>query len=343
MESGRLQRAKTAGDVLFDVETGDTEVGLGPAGNRFQTPGYEALAQREKEAELAEDIRLMYVATTRARDHLAVSLYRTIKDQKSRVALIAKHMEGADDLWQPVTVAEAPPPLALRDTEGIASDDTQQARQQWIDERTQLLQERTRPLSMAATALAQVVKEETEVPEEPWRRGRAASNVGRAVHAVLQSVDLATGQGLEDTARAQAAAEGIPQSEQEVARLARVALDSDTVARAVASGRWWREVPVGTPVGETVLEGFIDLLFEEEDGLVVVDYKTDALETEGELAARIGHHRIQAGAYAFTLQETTGHRVKEVVLLFLQPRQEVILTDILALMAEAQQALLTVQ
>ena len=51
---------------------------------------------------------------------------------------------------------------------------------------------------------------------------------------------------------------------------------------------------MGAPVGETDLEGFIDLLFEEEGALVVVDYKTDSLETEEEIAARLGHYRIQA-------------------------------------------------
>ena len=43
------------------------------------------------------------------------------------------------------------------------------------------------------------------------RRGRAATSRGRAVHAVLQVIDLATGAGLDDLARAQAAAEGIPE------------------------------------------------------------------------------------------------------------------------------------
>ena len=99
---------------------------------------------------------------------------------------------------------------------------------------------------------------------------------------------------------------------------------------------------MGAPVGETVLEGFIDLLFEEEGALVVVDYKTDSLETEEEIAARSGHYRIQAGAYALALQEATGGSVKEVVLLFLQPRQEVVMRDVSALMDEARDALAAV-
>jgi ATP-dependent helicase/nuclease subunit A len=280
----------------------------------------------------------MYVAATRARDHLVVSLYRTASDEKSRAALIAQHMEGAQDLWQPVEAEAVELEASSVETTVLALEDTPKARQEWLDQRAGLLRDRARPTAIAATALAQVVKEDLGIPEEPWRRGRAGTSLGRAVHAVLQTVDLTTGQGLEAIARAQAAAEGMPHRETEVARLARVALKSDIVHRAVASGRWWREVPVGAPVGETVLEGFIDLLFEEEDGLVVVDYKTDVVETEEELAERSEHYRIQAGAYALAVQIATGRTVKEVALLFLQPHQEVVLAHVDAITKEAQLA-----
>jgi hypothetical protein len=43
----------------------------------------------------------------------------------------------------------------------------------------------------------------------PWQKGRYVSAIGRAVHAVLQTVDLATGQGLAEAGAAQAAAEGV--------------------------------------------------------------------------------------------------------------------------------------
>ena len=116
--------------------------------------------------------------------------------------------------------------------------------------------------------------------------------MGRAVHAVLQSIDLATGDGLEERARAQAAAEGIPGREGEIARLARVAVESSIVRRAVASGRLWREVPVAVPIGNGSLQGFIDLLFEEPDGLVVVDYKTDSIVSD-ETREAIDRYRLQ--------------------------------------------------
>ena len=136
-----------------------------------------------------------------------------------------------------------------------------------------------RPSFVSATSLGRLSGEDKGEPEspEPWRRGRAGTSVGRAVHAVLQAIDLASGADIDDRARAQAAAEGIPEREDEIGRLARTAVESDVVKRAVASGRFWREVPVAAAVGGGSLHGFIDLLFEEEDGLVVVDYKTDSV------------------------------------------------------------------
>ena len=150
-------------------------------------------------------------------------------------------------------------------------------------------------------------------------------------------MDLATGAGLEAIARAQATAEGLPDREDEVLDLARVALGSQVVKRAVASGKLWREVPVAAPIGGGVLEGFIDLLFEEEDGLVVVDYKTDALEAD-QTPEAADRYRVQGGAYALALQRVTGKPIKEVVFLFLQPRREEILRNVADLQDQADSA-----
>ena len=121
-----------------------------------------------------------------------------------------------------------------------------EARARWEEQRENLIGKMGRPSFAAATALGrqkQEDKEERETPE-PWRRGRAGTSVGRAVHAVLQSIDLATGDGIADRARAQAVAECVPGQEDEIARLSRIAVESDVVKRAVSSGCLWREVPV---------------------------------------------------------------------------------------------------
>jgi ATP-dependent helicase/nuclease subunit A len=195
-----------------------------------------------------------------------------------------------------------------------------------VERRQATLQRQSRPVAVAATTLARIAKEEVR-SEEPWKKGRGGTSLGRAVHAVLQTADLATGHGLEAMARAQATAEGIGRREGEVLALARAALESPVVRRAVAARRHWREVPVAAPLEGGIIEGFIDLLFEEADGLVVVDYKTDVIEA-GETADAVDRYRIQGGVYALALERATGRTVKEVVFLFLQPRKEETITDV---------------
>ena len=87
--------------VLFDRQEGRVEVGLGSQNNRISTAGYEGLADAEKAMSAAEDVRLMYVAATRARDHLVLSLRRTENKAgaESSAGRIAKFLDDHPLLW----------------------------------------------------------------------------------------------------------------------------------------------------------------------------------------------------------------------------------------------------
>ena len=311
--------------VLFDRSNQSVEVGVGPKGGSFRTPGYEALSDLEEKREAEEDARLLYVAATRARDHLVVSMYRTAKD--SLAARIAGYIEDTHGLWRQFTPDNLPhqalpdssPSLSVDDA---TDDDTPSSRARWQEQRKDAYVRSARRQSVAVTRLAkESSKQEQEIPEEPWRRGRAGTNIGKAVHAVLQMVDLETRDGLDDIAKAQADAEGVPTRATEIARLARLALESDLVGRAIRSGHWWREVPVAAPLGPGIVEGFIDLLFQEEDGFVIVDYKTDALRSDDDIQKAMRRYELQGGGYALVLTEATGVHVKEVSFLFLNPNR----------------------
>ena len=330
----------SAGVALFDRQQGSVEVSIGATGNKFSTAAYEALAEREKLMSEAELVRLMYVAATRARDHLVLSLRRPERGSNTVAHTISGYMADSPELWQPVLLntpgpSGQPHPDADDDKASplvVAAEHSVAARAAWVEQRREMIATQGRPSFVSATGLGRA--EDNDKPEEegdrsaePWRRGRAGTSVGRAVHAVLQSIDLATGEGLPERASAQATAEGIPDREDEVARLARVAVDSDIVRRAVASGRVWREVPVAAPVGDGFLHGFIDLLFEEPDGLVIVDYKTDSVP-EAEVDQAVEHYRLQGGAYACAMSRATGKPIKEVRFLYLQPRRDVVLPDL---------------
>ena len=98
------------------------------------------------------------------------------------------------------------------------------------------------------------------------------------------------------------------------------ALQAPSVREALASReRYWRELYVSAAVDGVTVEGFIDLLYEAPEGLVVVDYKTDVVPGEAELDAAMARYRLQGAAYALALQEALGRPVERCVFVFVQP------------------------
>jgi ATP-dependent helicase/nuclease subunit A len=108
----------------------------------------------------------------------------------------------------------------------------------------------------------------------------------------------------------------------EAARLVERLLGHPVVARARAARRRFVELPVlfrdETLEGAPLVEGKIDLLFEEEDGWVVVDWKTDRIPTPAVRAEREALYAPQLASYARALVSILGPatRVKESVLAF---------------------------
>ncbi|MEM9609910.1 MAG: PD-(D/E)XK nuclease family protein [Actinomycetota bacterium] len=178
---------------------------------------------------------------------------------------------------------------------------------------------------MAATTLAReaaeaddpgLAKRERDLELPPWNKGRYGTAVGRAVHGVLQVVDLADGDGVADAARAQAVAEGVAGRTGVVERLARSALDT-RVAREASAARAWRELWVAAPIGDHLIEGYVDLLYRSPDGLVIVDWKTDHVEGDDDVRLKLDRYRLQGASYAVAVERATGESVARVVFAFL--------------------------
>ncbi len=137
------------------------------------------------------------------------------------------------------------------------------------------------------------------------------------MHAVLELADFADRRGLGPLAAAQAALNGIPGRAEEVRAASERALDSVTLKRALGR-RMLREAPIAFLEEGVLVEGQIDLVYEEEDGsLVVVDFKTDAVEGEAGARERGEKYRAQLALYAEAMARATGRAVRETVLLFL--------------------------
>jgi ATP-dependent exoDNAse (exonuclease V) beta subunit len=331
--------------VLWNPD-GSFEVRVGRAaqGTRFQTRGWEERAAAEDALDAAERLRLLYVASTRARDHLLVSLHHKRTDRLDCLAaLLCEHGADAPAAVLDLDLGSSAPGPPARFSDGTPALEQPGDRDEWIAARAALLARAGRPATVAATTLAGepdagLAEDEPTDDRPAWRRGRAGTALGRAVHSVLQSIELETGAGLDATARAQALAEGIPQREAEVRALARSVLQSPTVRSAVAGGRYWREVPVAAVVDGVTLEGFVDLLVETLEGLVVVDYKTDQAPSDAELDAAMARYRIQGAAYALALEHALGAPVARCVFVFARRRGAVDreVSDLAAAVAEAE-------
>jgi ATP-dependent exoDNAse (exonuclease V) beta subunit len=318
--------ARRGVQVLFPT-AGGCEVRMSSG---VQTAHFELHQPVDEQMDFHEKLRLLYVACTRARDHLVVSMHRRARDLDATERTKWTH---AELLWDAAREAPIPAESASR-KRGRASTVTDEVPtviglEEWEAEHRRAFDRGTRRAFVAATTLAQrgderkdpdpgLAKHARDLELPPWNKGRFGTAIGRAVHAVLQTVDLATGEGLDDGARAQAAAEGVLGREETVSALARAALASVVVRRASTRARW-RETYVAVPIAGLTLEGYVDLVYRDDDGLVVVDYKTDAVPDDEALAEALVHYRVQVAAYALAISDATGEPVVRAVLCFLRP------------------------
>jgi ATP-dependent exoDNAse (exonuclease V) beta subunit len=110
---------------------------------------------------------------------------------------------------------------------------------------------------------------------------------------------------VERGARVQSRIFNAPPDEQQAAIdvVSRV-LDHELLARARAASAVKRETPVSwVQTDGTLIEGVLDLAFDEEDATVVVDFKTDY-----ELAAGETRYRAQLQQYLGAVSRATGRR-----------------------------------
>ncbi len=351
--SGQDPAGRTGPVVLFEDDH-DFQVRMRKG---METTRFEAARTLEETMDLEERIRLLYVGLTRARDHLVVSCHRKARTSNCHAARLAAALEEVDqpgvERWTcpdafgagvrtppaDEQLDEHPEPVVVPDppsTERVAT--WQEATARWREARRSVLTGADRVTSVTgllrdARSEGEVEPEPIEPTEQPWRRGRGGTALGSAVHAVLQHapLDAVDDAAVADLARWQAGVEGVPELAEAVAARALAGLRSPLVRRAAQARRWRRELHVAVPTARLdlgsrpvrpdapdLLEGFVDLCFEDHDGrLVVIDHKTDGVRGPAEVASALDRHAPQGALYALLLEAVTGREVSEVHFLFL--------------------------
>ena len=259
-----------------------------------RTAGFDDGNAEQSERDQAEEIRLLYVAATRARRRLIIPWFANHGERldllKSGFEPVASDLvevdfgDGAGD-----GIAATNGPAATR---GSTAAELLAQRAVWQAEQAALL---ARVVVPSVRVSPSKLTHETEPQEEePVGGARAAAmELGVVVHAALERMDAT---GLPDEAR------------QWVER----ALQSDLLKRVGLADEVYRELPFAAGT----LEGKIDLLFREGKKWVLVDYKTDA-QPDPEM------YRAQMQAYAMALQQVAGIVVSEQWLFFLKTSEMV--------------------
>ncbi|MEE8218174.1 MAG: PD-(D/E)XK nuclease family protein [Vicinamibacteria bacterium] len=289
-----------------------------------QPEGWAALVQREKRKAWAENRRLLYVACTRARDLLVIPRPPVDAALGEFWRDLIQKLPASSDADVRVVDAETIPALehASQRSElwalaGASGGDAVAAR--WETERHELIAEAgRRPFApISATRLAA-----RTAPTPAVRPGDGSGrDFGSLVHRLLEWVpfeeaDKDRGERIRRMAEALAPAFGL--DEGAAARAAEQvdgALRLPVMERARRAPKVWREMSVWFPDGEHLVEGKVDLVFEEEGQLVVVDYKSDAI-TDEQALAQAAHHAPQLQLYGRGLAQALAQPVRERLVVF---------------------------
>jgi ATP-dependent helicase/nuclease subunit A len=275
---------------------------------------WERYAEIEQKYQEAEEDRLLYVATTRAKQLLVISRYLE-KTEKGAWSSLYPYLEGVDELER-----LAPEQRSFEKTE-ISRKAFQTAR----DTVSVTIGKGKQKTYETITVTAEV-KDSNK--EKPFAEESGQGMIwGRIVHRMLEAIAKDAGIDINLLVENLLREEERTLSEKElIIPLVKAVLASDLWKRSRRAEKSLVEVPFSHTISDgalpRVISGTIDLVFKEKDGWVIADYKTD--KVDGNLDALITYYRPQVELYREFWEEISGERVKEVGLYFIDVRKWVV-------------------
>jgi ATP-dependent helicase/nuclease subunit A len=332
----------------YTAVTGERRGALAASACLAQPPGWDQLEEKERRFLAAEALRLRYVAATRAGSALVVS-QRAKGNKASGWKYFAEHLAIAPELPDPGSAAEPVP--GGREPRRLPEAEAREALDAIPIRLGHAAQPSLRVVGAKEFALRgpgqggeagpgdvsglfRAEPAEGPQPDDPERPGAARAGLGpppagehgvewgTVIHRLLE-VSLTEPQAdLRALARDLLAEQALdPGLAETAARTVGQVASSSVWQRALASERRLAEVPFeifleGEGPAGTLVRGQIDLVFKEEGGWVLVDYKTDRTEEAG-AAALARRYAPQVELYARCWQRSTEEPVKEALLYFL--------------------------
>ena len=298
----------------------------------LSTGGYDVAYSDDQEADVAERMRLLYVAMTRARDHLILPMFFNTDKNGEPQGIYYKWLtdflnseknsaQESPPLWREIIdpgqgsipQAAAEPEMIEIDVPGVlkAAEDFAIDRQQRLKAAIDRLpvyhlpSDQIEDLGITGTGRSKLKPPGT------------ALQIGRAFHNYIARCDISLEVDFRLIEYA-ATEEGLPASELE--SLVKNCLESSLWREVNKAGNVWRETPVIAEASGKILKGVIDLIWTDEGGRAhSADFKTGAKDIEG--------HRSQLLDYAKSFEQATGMAPASLRLFYVRTNEEIFVTE----------------
>ncbi|MCL2002731.1 MAG: UvrD-helicase domain-containing protein [Oscillospiraceae bacterium] len=314
------------------------------------TPPYRAVQAVMNGETRAEELRLLYVAMTRAEKRLILSVDETAAGEAGQTVtrgdlilqsnVAAWLLKARDENWKTVTPDARPVESGVLTEPSLLAEPERPETPEWVYPYSDAV---NTPSKMTATGLkGRYPDEQAREDAAEWQGTTSVSPEGRgtATHLFLQFADFAKCVDAESVEGENARLLAAKLLTEEQAG----AVDTEAVTRFFQTPRGKTLVTaqglrreqkfsmliqngdlpgLTLPEGEKVLlQGVIDCCYETPDGMVLLDFKTDRVKPGGE-ERRAERYRPQMEAYAAALSAMTGKPVCERTLVFLTTGREV--------------------
>jgi len=319
--------ATAAPAVVFSPRFGLGARWRNPAGGKDQADLFHhAIGEERKQREEEESNRLLYVAMTRAEQHLALTFSGTDKKTENWAKRVCENLhlavqeagESAIDYGAPdgeawklrlLVVDRAPEPPAR--AQAARASVTPGSATTWLDAPPVTGQQDG---NATVTGLAEFAR----CPRRYYLGHYLGFDGRQRRSAEVEAVESLPASELGTQVHRLLAGEAVADADEGAVRLARNFRDSSLGRRAGHASRVEREFEFLMAADGLVIRGKVDLWFEEGGELVVVDYKTDHVN-QAEAHRRARDYALQLRLYAMAVEQWAGRAADRAYVCFLGP------------------------
>lgn len=329
--SASLRKNETKPTFIVNRHQGRAQFRVGAEDLKLQTASFDPVAGVEETQDSQEDLRLLYVGATRARECLVLSVFA---EQKSAAFLKPLVDRIEDKAFEKISIVpsegtKTASALAVDLPEKDRKDPKVEEQKAWLQQQIaakKALVEKRKGQSRTVSVTQLAHSDDDKTYREGYRLEgqelddanpgeKSGKAFGMLTHQLLEKGWDWDEKTLQKAACHWAVGLGLSTDKaDEAADLVVKALASDLLQRAKKSGKVFRELSLtGKGDADKTINAVIDLAFLEDDQWVLVDYKTDRDPSPG-----LEAYRQQLDHYGKLLKAFSGKEIKEKKLYFLR-------------------------